>query len=100
MLFLIQKVSKMIYTSDNVLFLNQSKKFRLSYETALTPTILLPYLQCRVGGKISAATVSNSKDIECQITITKDDTLSLWYSANQTFIISSNTIRLTYFGNF
>jgi hypothetical protein len=93
-------VSKLIYTSDNVLFLNQSKKFRLSYETALAPSILLPYIQCRVGGKISVATVSNSKDVECQVTITKDDSLSLWYSANQTFEISSNSIQLTYFGNF
>jgi hypothetical protein len=81
------------------LFLNRTKKFLFETETPL-PSITHPYLQCRIGNQVFPATVKNSKDVECEVTITKDDQLTLWYSANRTFVISSNSIRLTYFGNF
>jgi hypothetical protein len=69
--------------------------------TLATPllSIAYPNLQCRFGNNFSIAILKSSNEIECDVTINKDEQLSLWYSGNQTFILSSNSIRLIYIGN-
>jgi hypothetical protein len=67
----------------------------LNYEIDFHP-ILTSNLECRFGNSIFKGTVLNERQISCEITITGEENMSLWYSGNQSFSIASNTILLKY----
>jgi hypothetical protein len=58
-------------------------------------------LECRLGNKFaSKAIVLNSNKISCDLNVSKEEVLSVWYNGNQSFALSSNDIDLMYFGKF
>jgi hypothetical protein len=84
----------MTYPTSNPVFLENTRRFSMIYENDLL-SIVQPNLVCRFSNSINfKATVTNNRNIDCDITLYGEESLSLWYSGNQSFLISTNTIFL------
>jgi hypothetical protein len=84
-----------IYPQSHPIFTNQTRNYTLSYEIDLHP-ILRSNLECRFGNSIFKGTTLNERQVSCEITIAGEESMSLWYSGNQSFSIVSNSILLKY----
>jgi hypothetical protein len=85
-----------IYAASNTIFLQDSRIFSMKYEIDLH-AILQMNLECRFGNQSYKATVTENRFVHCNISIQNEVNLTLWYSGNQTFQISSNSIVLKRF---
>jgi hypothetical protein len=87
----------MIYPVSNTILINENvDNFTIKYEIDVIP-ILQMNLECRFGNQSSRAFVIGNRSIQCNISIQNDVDLTLWYSGNQTFQISNNSILLNRF---
>jgi len=67
--------------------------------TTTIESIIKDDIECRIGNKTTKATYIDSTTLECDLTVNnKEEILTIWYSKNQTFLLSSNSIKLMYFG--
>eukprot|EP01080_Neovahlkampfia_damariscottae_P003710 gene3710-6599_t len=86
-----------IFPLFNQVILNKTQLYTLATDLAIEP-LLMDYLECRLGNKTTKATVIDSKHIQCELTVNGiEEPLTIWYSGNQTFSLSSNVIKLMYF---
>jgi hypothetical protein len=80
------------------IFLNKTNSFLVLSQTDIHP-IAHDNIECRLSGLFaSKAKIIGLNKIQCNLTVTKEESLSIWYNGNQIFEISSSPIDLLYFG--
>eukprot|EP01080_Neovahlkampfia_damariscottae_P000518 gene518-8031_t len=90
---------RIIYPISSQILTTSTQIFKLNSTTTIE-SIIKDNLECRIGNKTTKIVVINEYMLQCEVTVNNpEDILTIWYSGNQSFILTTNSIKLMRFEN-